>query len=96
MDANQDELFGALEGWVGPVRNILPLIETKQIWALFDSVLARTYSNGSRICLLGVAAHANSPHQGSGGGMAMEDAFILSNLIGQIQDMTVIPAILKA
>lgn len=117
VDANQDELFGALEGWVGPVRNILPvsdqvpcnggnivlttidvqkLIETKQIWALFDSVPARTYSNGSQICLLGVAAHASSPHQGSGGGMAMEDAFILSNLIGQIQDMTDIAAILKA
>lgn len=76
--------------------NALQLIETKEIWALFDSVPARTYTNGSRICLSGDAAHASTPHQGSGGGMAMEDAFILSNLLGEIQDMADIPAILKA
>ena len=73
------------------------LIETKQIWALFDSAPARPYTNGSRICLLliGDVAHASTPHQGSGRGMAMEDAFILANLVGQIQENDEIPAVLK-
>ena len=51
---------------------------------MFDSIPAETYTNGSRVCLLGDAAHASTPHQGSGGGMAMEDAFILSKLLAQI------------
>jgi salicylate hydroxylase len=35
-----------------------------------------------RLCLLGDAAHATTPHLGSGAGMALEDAYILSNLLG--------------
>jgi salicylate hydroxylase len=33
------------------------------------------------MCLLGDSAHATTPHLGAGAGMAMEDAYILSNLI---------------
>jgi salicylate hydroxylase len=35
------------------------------------------------LALLGDAAHASTPHQGAGAGQAIEDAFILSNLLGQ-------------
>lgn len=40
------------------------------------------------MCLLGDSAHASTPHQGAGAGMALEDAFILSNLLGQIGSAT--------
>lgn len=42
------------------------------------------YSSG-RITLLGDAAHASTSHAGAGAGMAVEDAFILSELISDSQ-----------
>ena len=52
------------------------------IWALFNHPPAPTYYK-RRFALLGDAAHATTPHQGSGAGLSVEDAFILSNLLGQ-------------
>lgn len=40
-------------------------------------------SDDGRVCLIGDAAHATTPHKGSGAGMAIEDAYILGNLISQ-------------
>ncbi|KAI1097693.1 FAD/NAD(P)-binding domain-containing protein [Jackrogersella minutella] len=42
---------------------------------------ARTYVSGP-MCLIGDAAHATTPWQGSGGGMSIEDSLILSTLLG--------------
>jgi salicylate hydroxylase len=50
-------------------------------WALYDHPPAPTYYN-SRLCLAGDAAHASTPHQGAGASQAIEDAFVLSNLLG--------------
>lgn len=58
-------------------------MEKFDVWALFEHPPAPTYYKG-RLCLLGDAAHASTPHQGAGAGQAIEDAFILSNLLGQI------------
>lgn len=66
-------------------------------WALFDHKPAPTYYKG-RIAILGDAAHASTPHQGAGAGQAMEDAFILSSLLGDkfTQSASDIPAAFKA
>lgn len=72
------------EHWGCSVRNILSLMEKPDVWALFDHPPARTYWKG-RMCLLGDSAHASTPHQGAGAGMALEDAFVLSKLLGQAQ-----------
>lgn len=58
-------------------------MENMDIWALFDTYdhPAPTYYKG-RVCVMGDAAHASTPHQGSGAGMAIEDAYVLSSLIG--------------
>jgi salicylate hydroxylase len=42
---------------------------------------ARTYVSGP-ICIIGDAAHATTPWQGSGGGMSLEDSLVLSTLLG--------------
>lgn len=42
------------------------------------------YSNG-RVALLGDAAHASTSHASAGAGMAVEDAFIVSELISNRQ-----------
>jgi salicylate hydroxylase len=36
--------------------------------------------------LLGDAAHASTPHQGSGAGQCLEDALVLSHLLGMATD----------
>lgn len=53
-------------------------------WALFNTQHPAPYYKG-RICLLGDSAHATTPHMGAGAGMAMEDAYILSNLIASAE-----------
>lgn len=55
------------------------------------------YSSGC-ITLLGDAAHASTSHSGAGAGMAVEDAFILSELLSdrRISSIDGIPAALVA
>ncbi|KAF3026646.1 hypothetical protein E8E14_014510 [Neopestalotiopsis sp. 37M] len=48
---------------------------------LWDHPSARTYVSGN-ICIIGDAAHATTPWQGSGGGMSIEDSLVLSTLLG--------------
>jgi salicylate hydroxylase len=59
------------------------MMEKPDIWALFDHPPAPTYYEGN-FAILGDAAHASTPHCGAGAGQAVEDAFILSNLLGDV------------
>ena len=70
--------------WSVEVRNILGLMEQPDRWALFDHGPIPRFWKG-RVCLLGDAAHASTPHQGSGAGMALEDAYVLSSLLGHVR-----------
>ncbi len=49
-------------------------------WALMDVPTLPRWSRG-RVVLLGDAAHAPLPHQGQGGGIAIEDAYALGELL---------------
>jgi salicylate hydroxylase len=55
------------------------LLDTPDVWAIFDSPQVPTFHKG-RLCLLSDLAYATSPHYGQGAGMAVEDAYVLSNL----------------
>lgn len=69
-------------GWSSTARKIIDLMRKNDIWALFNHPPASTYvSDDGRVCLIGDAAHATTPHKGSGAGMAIEDAYILGNLL---------------
>lgn len=72
------------EDWGDNVTRILTLMEKPDVWALFDYPPADTYYQG-RLCIMGDAAHASTPFQGAGAGMAVEDALILSRLLGSVQ-----------
>lgn len=61
-------------------------MEKPDVWALFDHPPAPTYFK-KRFAILGDAAHASTPHQGAGAGQAIEDAFIISNLLGEINSV---------
>jgi len=45
---------------------------------------------------MGDAAHASTPHQGAGAGMAFEDAYVLSSLLGKAEDVVDLPDVFKA
>lgn len=91
----ESDIFSDFEGWGNDVKHILSLMEKPDVWALFDSLPAPTYYKG-RLVLLGDAAHASTPHQWAGAGQAIEDAFILSNLLGDRKDVGEIERVFKA
>jgi salicylate hydroxylase len=74
------------EGWGSTVQSIIETMQKPDIWALFMHPPARTY-NKDRICLLGDAAHATTPHHGAGAGMCIEDALIMSILLEEVNDI---------
>ncbi|KAF2760868.1 FAD/NAD(P)-binding domain-containing protein [Pseudovirgaria hyperparasitica] len=53
-------------------------------WGIFDVPHNEPYYR-NRICILGDAAHAATPNLGAGAGMAIEDALVLSRLLGRIE-----------
>lgn len=54
-----------------------------------------TYYNGL-LCLLGDSAHATTPHQASGAGQCIEDALVLSHLLGRVRDAKHLPMAFQA
>lgn len=62
---------------------------------LWEHPPASTYVSGP-ICVMGDAAHATTPWQGSGAGMAIEDSLILSVLFGRAQSVAQAVLALKA
>ena len=95
LPTEKEDMRNDFAEWGQTVKGILSLIKKPDIWALFDYPAAATYCKG-RICLLGDAAHASTPHQGSGAGMALEDAFIMSNLLGSVETEEGIEVAFKA
>jgi salicylate hydroxylase len=90
----KEDMFRDFEDWGESVKEILSLMEKPDIWALFNHPPASTYYKG-RVCLLGDAAHASTPHHGAGAGMAIEDAYILCNLLGEVNDTKDVEAAFK-
>lgn len=71
-------------GWSSTATKIISMMQKNDIWALFNHPPAPTYvSDDGLVCIIGDAAHATTPHKGSGAGMAIEDAYILGNLISE-------------
>ena len=81
------EMLEDYEGWNQQVTKMLALMDDPDVWALFEAPPASTYYRKGKICLLGDAAHASTPHHGAGAGMAVEDAFILSRLLASVDDV---------
>lgn len=64
-------------------------------FSMYESAKAPTYSTGP-VCIMGDAAHAMTPWQGSGAGTSIEDAMVLEFLLGKVTDPVQIPAAFKA
>ena len=90
----RDQMLQDFQGWGEPIRKMLQQTSDMNQWAMFDSPDAPTYCKG-RMCLMGDAAHASTPHQGAGAGMAFEDAYVLSSLLGTVEDVDDLPDAFK-
>ena len=90
---SMEDMFNDFKDFGQSVQEILSLMEKPDVWALFNHLPAETYYRKGKICLLGDSAHASTPHQGAGAGMALEDAFLMSRLMGSIHDANEIEAV---
>ena len=95
IPSSHEEVLADFKGWGEPIQKVLRLMGTPDIWALFEDPPAESYCKG-RVCMTGDAAHASTPHQASGAGMAIEDAYVLSNLLGQVGDFSHIESAFRA
>ncbi|KAI1327713.1 hypothetical protein F5Y16DRAFT_184249 [Xylariaceae sp. FL0255] len=94
-----DEIKKLYANWPANLRGAVEELlckepEQKAMW-LWDHPPARTYSSGP-LCVMGDAAHATTPWQASGGGMAIEDSLILSTLLGRAKTPIEAQAALRA
>lgn len=93
----EEELRRDLRGWHPGVVDLLVKHGNGEKWAMFHCPHDELYYRpGGRVCIMGDAAHATTPHIGAGAGMAIEDAFVLSGLLGSIQSSVELPVLLKA
>ncbi|KAF2130014.1 mannitol 1-phosphate dehydrogenase [Dothidotthia symphoricarpi CBS 119687] len=83
VSTSKEEMEADFAEWGTHVQKIVGAMEKPDIWALFMHPPCKTYYKG-RLCLLGDAAHATTPHQGAGAGMCIEDSYILANLIKEV------------
>ncbi|KAF1920623.1 mannitol 1-phosphate dehydrogenase [Ampelomyces quisqualis] len=86
VTTSKEEMEADFAEWGGHVQKIVGAMQKPDIWALFMHPPCETYTKG-RVCLLGDAAHATTPHQGAGAGMCMEDSYIMASLIKEAQDV---------
>ncbi|KAL5526162.1 hypothetical protein ACEPAG_7500 [Sanghuangporus baumii] len=80
--ASREEVLEKFGGWEDEVLALLELAEKPLAWAIHTVKALPRYSDADgRVVLLGDAAHAMTPHQGAGGGQAIEDAYVLASLL---------------
>jgi len=95
VPVTQDEVLAAFNDWEPEVQAILRCIKKPMRYTLQAIRPLDLYAKG-RVFLLGDAAHGMTPHQGSGAGAAVEDAYILASLLSsRFCTKLKIPAIAK-
>lgn len=79
---SKETLLSVYKDFTAEVHDILSLadVESLKVWPLLDMDQLPTWING-RLALLGDAAHPFLPHQGQGGGIAIEDAASIAALL---------------
>ncbi|KAF2104630.1 FAD/NAD(P)-binding domain-containing protein [Rhizodiscina lignyota] len=97
LPAGKETMMHDLKGWHPPSLELMERFSPCDRWALFHLPHNEPYVHSSgAVALMGDAAHASTPHTGAGAGMAMEDAFVLGNLFGELTDADEMPALLMA
>ena len=86
LPSQREAMFEDMKDWGGTVHKIMGLIEDPTFWANFYFDIQPDSFAFGRVCLLGDAAHAMPPHQGSGAGQAIEDAYVMAEVLRKVND----------
>ena len=84
--APQSELRNAFEGWHPDVCGLIGQADAIIKWGLYDRAPLSTWSDG-RVTMLGDAAHAMLPFLGMGAAMAVEDGYVLAQMLARNADV---------
>ncbi|KAJ7110796.1 FAD/NAD(P)-binding domain-containing protein [Mycena crocata] len=94
-DVATQDVANLFEKWEPDLLPLIKNVETYNAWAIHVVNSLPRYVSGP-VALIGDAAHAMTPHQGVGGGQAIEDAHILGRLLAHpLANTDNIAAILK-
>ncbi|KAE9375639.1 FAD/NAD(P)-binding domain-containing protein [Stipitochalara longipes BDJ] len=93
--AKQKDYEKDFKRWGQIVQKLISLVAQPDLWAIFDHPPVSAYHKG-RLCLLGDVAHTTAPHYGQGAGIALEDAHVLSSLLGRCTSTFNLSAAFKA
>ncbi|KAF7353667.1 Salicylate hydroxylase [Mycena venus] len=92
----QQELLDRFDGWGHDVQAMLKHLKSPSKWSIHALTPLDTFVRG-KIALVGDAAHAMTPHLGSGVGQGFEDVFLLCELLGHPStNLSNLEAVLKA
>jgi salicylate hydroxylase len=80
-DCDKEEMVSRFSQWEPEVEVLLSCADKMTRWAVHTVKPLRDFTSG-RVALIGDAAHAMGPHQGSGAGQSIEDAYVLATLLG--------------
>ncbi|KAL0934883.1 salicylate hydroxylase-like protein [Colletotrichum truncatum] len=82
LPAREEDLYSDSDGLNPRLRQLIKRMKTVDRWGVFDLAdhPVPTFAKG-RICLIGDAAHASTPHQGAGAGICIEDCAVLVALL---------------
>ncbi|OBS20393.1 hypothetical protein FPOA_06764 [Fusarium poae] len=84
VDTEPEQLMKEFESFGEMPHNIIKLLDAPKAWALLDHLPAPNFYS-KNVAVVGDAAHATTPFQGAGAGQAIEDALVLSQLLGKVQ-----------
>ncbi|KAJ7698138.1 hypothetical protein B0H17DRAFT_1051225 [Mycena rosella] len=78
---DKSQFAGIFAHWEPEVQVLLHCVDKPLQWAVHTVKPLRSFVSGAT-ALMGDAAHSMTPHQGSGAGQAIEDAYILATVLG--------------
>lgn len=82
-ETNLQDFAHFYAGWEDEVQCLIKNMSNVSRWAIQTVKPLETHST-DRVFLLGDAAHAMTPHLGSGAGQAIEDAYVFANLLDRL------------
>jgi len=75
-----EDVAVAFQGWEVEVEQLVKCIDNPSMWAI-NTLKALPICSHGPVAVIGDAAHAMTPNQGSGAGQAIEDAYVLAALL---------------
>ncbi|KIJ98994.1 hypothetical protein K443DRAFT_189327 [Laccaria amethystina LaAM-08-1] len=75
------EFAATFRTWEPEVQALVDCVERPLRWAIHTVKPLKSFVSG-RAGIIGDAAHAMTPHQGSGAGQAIEDGYVLATILG--------------